>query len=68
MVFYCYNWRMRILVFGDSITQGFGDTEGGWVERLRHDYDVETIKDLRANTNYPTIFNLGFQATPQLTC
>jgi lysophospholipase L1-like esterase len=59
MVFYCYNWRMRILVFGDSITQGFGDTEGGWVERFRHDYDVETIKDLRANTNYPTIFNLG---------
>lgn len=30
---------MRVLVFGDSITQGFWDTEGGWVERLRKYYD-----------------------------
>ena len=28
---------MRILVFGDSIAEGQWDTQGGWVERLRHD-------------------------------
>lgn len=26
---------MRILIFGDSITYGYNDTEGGWAERLR---------------------------------
>jgi lysophospholipase L1-like esterase len=38
---------MIVLVFGDSITQGLCDTEGGWVERLR-----------KAN-NSTTFFNLG---------
>ncbi|HSX18479.1 MAG TPA: GDSL-type esterase/lipase family protein [Candidatus Saccharimonadales bacterium] len=49
---------MRVLVFGDSITQGFWDTEGGWVARLRKYYDTRQIEDLR-NREEPTIFNLG---------
>lgn len=49
---------MRVLVFGDSITQGFWDSEGGWVNRLRKYYDEEQIKDL-AHKDEPTIFNLG---------
>jgi lysophospholipase L1-like esterase len=28
---------MSVLVFGDSITQGFHDSEGGWVDRLKRD-------------------------------
>ena len=47
---------MRILVFGDSITQGFWDTDGGWVQRIRTVYDKETIK---TGYDLPTIFNLG---------
>jgi lysophospholipase L1-like esterase len=48
---------MRVLVFGDSITQGFWDSEGGWVSRLRKTYDQKAI----ATNDYdqPTIFNMG---------
>lgn len=49
---------MRVLVFGDSITQGFWDLEGGWVSRLRRYYDERQVKDL-VNNDEPTIFNLG---------
>jgi len=49
---------MRVLVFGDSITQGFWDSEGGWVARLRKYYDGLALKDLEHN-NQPEIFNLG---------
>ena len=49
---------MRILVFGDSITQGFWDVQGGWVARLRKFYDERQIANLK-NRNEPTIFNLG---------
>ncbi|HSW79086.1 MAG TPA: GDSL-type esterase/lipase family protein [Candidatus Babeliales bacterium] len=49
---------MRVLVFGDSITQGFWDTEGGWVARLRKHYDKLQIQDLK-NRDEPTVFNLG---------
>lgn len=49
---------MRVLVFGDSITQGFWDTEGGWVARLRKHYDVRQLEDIQ-NRDEPTIFNLG---------
>jgi lysophospholipase L1-like esterase len=49
---------MRVLVFGDSITQGFWDTEGGWVARLRKHYDERQLKDL-TNNDEPVIFNLG---------
>jgi lysophospholipase L1-like esterase len=38
---------MIVLFFGDSITQGFCDSEGGWVERLRK------------TNNSTTFFNLG---------
>ncbi len=48
---------MRILVFGDSITQGFWDTEGGWVGHISRYYIEQTIKT--QNYNIPTIFNLG---------
>ena len=47
---------MRVLIFGDSITQGFWDTDGGWVQRIRKAYDEETIK---ADYELPTIFNMG---------
>ena len=49
---------MRILVFGDSITQGFWDLEyGGWVQRLRREYDSRAIKNLSGS--WPAILNLG---------
>jgi len=49
---------MRVLVFGASITQGFWDTQGGWVERLRNYYDKRQLQDLFKNKE-PTIFNQG---------
>lgn len=48
---------MRVLVYGASITQGFYDIEGGWVQRLRKHYDELFLKD--TSKNQPTIFNLG---------
>jgi lysophospholipase L1-like esterase len=32
---------VSILCFGDSITQGFVDLEGGWTQRLRRRLDQE---------------------------
>jgi len=49
---------MRILVFGDSITQGFWDSEGGWVARLRKYYDLRQLEDI-THHDEPTVFNLG---------
>ncbi len=51
---------MRVLIFGASITQGFWDTEGGWVGRLRQYYDEKYIADM--TLDQPTIFNLGISA------
>lgn len=48
---------MRVLIFGDSITQGFWDTEGGWVGRIRKHYDQQMIDN--TDNDPPTIFNLG---------
>jgi lysophospholipase L1-like esterase len=49
---------MRILIFGDSITQGFWDLEyGGWVQRIRKEYDRQAVKNLTGS--WPTVFNLG---------
>jgi lysophospholipase L1-like esterase len=48
---------MRVLVFGASVTQGFWDTEGGWVQRLRKYYDEKQVKDW--SQEIPTVFNLG---------
>jgi lysophospholipase L1-like esterase len=58
---FCYNTHMRVLVFGDSITQGFWDTEGGWVERIRNHYDSLQVTDL-SGRDEPVIFNLGISA------
>lgn len=49
---------MRILVFGDSIGQGFWDVDGGWVSRIRHQYDKQIVQN-RGEIKYPTVFNLG---------
>lgn len=49
---------MKVLVFGDSITQGYWDTEGGWVNRIRKHYDELQVHDLRGRDD-PVIFNLG---------
>jgi acyl-CoA thioesterase I len=47
---------MRVLIFGDSITQGFWDVDGGWVNRLRKHYDQKMIN---RTDDPPTVFNLG---------
>ena len=49
---------MRILFFGDSITQGLWDTKAGWVGRLREHFDALAMQNLQHNTQ-PEIFNLG---------
>ncbi len=49
---------MRVLVFGGSTTQGFWDSEGGWVARLRKFYDLLQLEDLKKRDE-PTVFNLG---------
>lgn len=51
---------MRVLVFGDSITQGYWDTEGGWADKLRKHYDELQVADFEKDQ--PTIFNLGVSA------
>lgn len=51
---------MRVLVFGDSITQGYWDTDGGWVDKLRKHYDELQVQDFEVDQ--PTIFNLGISA------
>lgn len=48
---------MRVLVFGDSIAQGFYDRAGGWVNRLREYYDTVAIGS--GDQSQPTVFNLG---------
>ncbi|MBI2592328.1 hypothetical protein HYW36_02510 [Candidatus Saccharibacteria bacterium] len=56
---------MRVLVFGASTTQGYWDTEGGWVTRLRRYYDEKQVKLQAAgnvNEGQPAIFNLGISA------
>lgn len=52
---------MRVLIFGDSITQGMWDTDGGWVNRLRQHYDQLQTADLK-NRDEPVVFNLGISA------
>lgn len=49
---------MRVLFYGDSITQGFWDVKGGWVGRLREYFDTRAMQDLAHNVQ-PEIFNLG---------
>jgi acyl-CoA thioesterase-1 len=49
-----------ILCFGDSITQGFVDLEGGWTQRLRRRLDQEATFSL-GEVRFPAhaVFNLG---------
>ena len=46
----------RILVFGDSITYGVWDREGGWVQRLRKFLDEKNLTD---PDFYCLAYNLG---------
>lgn len=48
---------MRVLVFGDSITQGFFAETAGWVQRLFNYYGAEILKDL--SVDWIEVFNLG---------
>jgi lysophospholipase L1-like esterase len=50
----------RVLIFGDSITQGLWDRQGGWAQRLIADYLAQAIDNLEADT--PLLFNLGISA------
>jgi len=51
----------QILVFGDSITYGAWDEEGGWVARLRRFIDAKIISDPKfPNPDfYCDVYNLG---------
>jgi len=51
---------MRVLIFGDSITQGFWDVDGGWVALLRKEYDQQKVDGV--NDDPATLFNLGISA------
>lgn len=46
----------QILVFGDSITYGAWDKEGGWVQRLRKFLDKKTLAE---SETYSLVYNLG---------
>jgi lysophospholipase L1-like esterase len=50
----------RILIFGDSITQGMWDSRGGWAQRLIDDQFERQMADLEADL--PLVFNLGISA------
>ncbi len=51
---------MRILIFGDSITQGFFDSQGGWATRIARNYHQTALKNLKGD--WPGVFNLGVSA------
>lgn len=48
---------MRVLVFGASTAQGFWDSRGGWVDRLKDYYDELQMRDF--TTEQPQVMNLG---------
>lgn len=47
---------MQIFAFGHSITQGYWDKEGGWVQRLRKKLDS---RSLEKDDKYYEVYNLG---------
>lgn len=57
MAVFCYSKHMRIIFFGDSITQGFWSVDGGWVERVRKHYDARVLQGM--DSSQPAIFNVG---------
>lgn len=51
---------MRVLVFGDSIAQGFYDSKGGWVQRLATDMHSKTLAAMNGGGDfYVEVHNLG---------
>jgi lysophospholipase L1-like esterase len=50
-----------IVIFGDSITQGFWDTRGGWVQRIRSKFDEEFLLEdvFDGSVPYLDFYNLG---------
>jgi lysophospholipase L1-like esterase len=51
---------MRVLVFGDSIAQGFFDSRGGWVQRLASECHMKTIAAMNTGGDYYVeVHNLG---------
>jgi lysophospholipase L1-like esterase len=49
---------MRLLIFGDSITYGAWDIEGGWAARLRKFLDGKTLTDLFNSFEFGGYFNI----------
>ena len=50
---------MRVLIFGDSITYGKYDSQGGWVDRLKTTYMDRQLT--RLEDDLPSIYNLGVE-------
>jgi lysophospholipase L1-like esterase len=52
---------MRLFIFGDSVTQGFWDKEGGWVQRLTKIIYEESLGHLLNSdgSDYVEVYNLG---------
>lgn len=48
---------MNILIFGDSITYGAWDKEGGWAQRLRKQLDGKNLSD--PDKYHYQVYNLG---------
>lgn len=48
----------QIIVFGHSITAGFWDTEGGWVQRLRTYLDQRALQEQDEELVY-YVYNMG---------
>ncbi|MHB1864789.1 MAG: SGNH/GDSL hydrolase family protein [Candidatus Saccharimonadales bacterium] len=46
---------MRILAFGDSITYGAGDSQGGWADRLKREFHQAKLNE----DSDHQLFNLG---------
>lgn len=47
----------QVFAFGHSITQGFWDSEGGWVQRLRNFLDQKSLE--KPDEYYFEVYNLG---------
>lgn len=48
---------MNLLIFGLSITWGARDEQGGWAQRLKHDFDIKAVQSGFAN--YTSVYCLG---------
>jgi lysophospholipase L1-like esterase len=48
---------MRVLVFGASSAQGYWDSQGGWVDRLKFFYQNSQMRDF--SKDIPKVMNLG---------